>query len=338
MVGEDASAHATRTPLSLLLVGGGLMGERHLVAFEEMSQVEMSVCEQDAGRLEQLAQRHEIADQFDSVTSALERGWDGVVVATPAHTHVPIGVEFTRRGIPVLVEKPLALTAAGVEDWIDLEKETGAPVMVGYPFRCHRLVAELRRLVDAGEIGDPVQIVVSRGADLAARRPDYASTYYASEESGGGIIHDILTHALNLCEWIVGPVSWLECDAAHMVLPGVEVPDTVHVIARHGATMASYSIAQHHSVAHFSVEIHGTKGSLRAEVFKDSLERSSGPDGTWIPVSVSSSANESMLVSQAKTFLEVIAGRAEPPCDLVGGLETLNSVGAANDSARGRAF
>ncbi|MCP5531363.1 MAG: Gfo/Idh/MocA family oxidoreductase [Opitutaceae bacterium] len=46
---------------------------------------------------------------FASLDEALTQDWDAAVVATPAPSHVPIGRRLTARGIPLLVEKPIAL-------------------------------------------------------------------------------------------------------------------------------------------------------------------------------------------------------------------------------------
>ncbi len=48
----------------------------------------------------------------------------------------------------------------------------------------------------------------------------------------GGGNQNALTHLINAGEWLIGPVDRILADAAHQLLPGVDVEDTVHVIAR----------------------------------------------------------------------------------------------------------
>ena len=61
--------------------------------------------------------------------------------------------------------------------------------------------------------------------------------HYRDRRTGGGAIQDALTHSVNWVESILGPADSVLCDCAHLVLPNVEVEDTVHVSARHGAAL-----------------------------------------------------------------------------------------------------
>lgn len=315
------------------------MGERHLFAFSSAPGVSISMCDPDPGRRTYLDENFELQSLYPTVEAALEDPrWNTVVVATPANTHVSIGSSMTALGHPVLVEKPLALETDGIADWIELEASNSAPVMVAYPFRCHPLASALRSRVLDGVIGDPVQAVSSRGVHVETRRPNYATTYYASPSTGGGILYDILSHTFNLSEWIFGAIDTVAADAAHLVLPGVEVPDTVHTMARHGDVMVTHSIAQHHEVANFTFTVHGTRGSLQADFVTGELLQSSGPDGAWEPVATFDWSRDRWLALQAQTFLDVIGGISEAPCGLREGLDTVRSVEAAIRAARERVW
>ena len=70
-------------------------------------------------------------------------------------------------------------------------------------------------------------------------RPAYREIYYKDRTTGGGAIQDALTHVLNASEWLVGPIRRIAVDAAHQVLEGTTVEDTVHVMARHGGVLGA---------------------------------------------------------------------------------------------------
>lgn len=318
----------------VLIVGGGFVGERHLRAFTNLEATSVSVCDSSTARLDELDDRYSLNSTFGTLEEALEWNWDAAVVATPAPSHLPIGRRMTSSGIPVLVEKPLALAAGGIPEWIALAERRRTPVVVGFPFRTHPLAIVMRERLLAGDIGVPVQLTSTRGTHLPSRRPGYADSYYASERTGGGVVHDILSHTLNLCEWLLGPIDRLVADAGHLVLPNVDVPDTVHLLARHGRVMAAHSISQHQEVATFRVTVHGTAGSLGADFVSGELRQSSGPDGEWHRLDTQNVTTDRWFGLQAKTFLMVARGSLEPPCDLADGLETIRSVGAAIVSIR----
>lgn len=321
----------------VLIVGAGLMGRRHLTAFSSLGQgdagVAISMCDTDDAQLAEIAETAPDVGLLSDLETALDGPWDGVVVATPAHTHLTVGRRVTAAGFPLLMEKPLTLTPDGVAEWAEETRSSGVPVMVAYPLVNSGLVIELRDLVLAGGIGTPIQFSSLRGAHQPTVRPDYADTYYADLTRGGGVVYDILTHSVNMGEWILGPLTEVSADTDNHVLRDVDVPDTVNMVGRHGSVMAVYSIGHHQELFEFIITVHGTAGSLRLDLYGDTLSRSSGPNGTWTTVSTSREPHRHWLVRQAQTFLAVAAGTGRPPCDLLDGLATVRSIAAVVESA-----
>ncbi len=334
---HDPTKEAPLTHYNVLIVGAGLMGRRHLTAFSSIAHddttVAISMCDTDEGQLAEIAESAPEVGLYSELDTALDRPWDGVVVATPAHTHLAVGRRVTDAGFPLLMEKPLALVPDGVTEWTEQTDASGVPVMVAYPLIHSDLVMELRERVRAGDIGTPIQFSSMRGAHQPTVRPDYADTYYADLARGGGVVYDILTHSVNMGEWLLGPLTEVSADTDNHVLDDVDVPDTVHVVGRHGSVMAVYSIGHHQELFEFIITVHGTAGSFRLDLYGDTLSRSSGPNGTWTTVSTSEEPHRHWLVRQAQTFLDVAAGIAAPPCDLLGGLATVRSIAAVIESA-----
>jgi predicted dehydrogenase len=310
----------------ILFVGAGLIGRRHVAAFIATRRVDAGVCEPCADGRTAVEQAYPILGSFARLEEALQHAWDAAVIATPAHTHVAIGKKLTERGIPVLLEKPVAVICDGLEDWLGTLEARPVPVMVGYVYRCHPLLVAIRDEVQAGRIGRPLQLIAQRGAPLAARRPDYARTYYAQTEQGGGVVQDILSHLYNAAEWLVGPMDRVAADAAHLVLPDVAVEDTVHAIARHGPVLATYSVNQHQPAALFTLTINGSHGSLRADFQDNRWDIAEQPDAGWTSHSVPAVNVLDWFTRQAEVFLAVIEKRRTPPCSLADGVVTLRAV------------
>ena len=313
----------------ILVIGGGWVGRRHLDAFRAVGGIDLAVCEVAVNRRKDFFGNLAADRVFACVEDALENKWDAAVIATPAHTHIAIGTTLADRGIPTLVEKPLAVALDGIDAWLESVRAHRVPVMVGYIFRCHPLLAAARAAIFSGSIGRPVQLVAARGGHLPTRRPEYANTYYANRAEGGGVIHDILSHVFNAAEWIVGPLDRLSADAVHACVPGVEVEDTVQVIARHGAVLASYSVNQHQPMAEFSLTINGDAGSVRIAFHEHRWQIAHQPDGGWTSYEIPRLAPTEWFVMQARAFLDVIDRAAEPPCSLAAGITTLHAILAA---------
>ncbi len=68
---------------------------------------------------------------------------DAVSVAVPTRSHREVAGAFLERGIPALVEKPLALNAAQAEELCDLARHAGAPLQVGHIERYNPALAAL---------------------------------------------------------------------------------------------------------------------------------------------------------------------------------------------------
>ncbi|MFC4070467.1 Gfo/Idh/MocA family protein [Actinoplanes subglobosus] len=79
---------------------------------------------------------------------------DLAVVVTPVHTHVAIAEAAMRAGAHLLLEKPPAPSLAGLDRLLAVQAETGRTVQVGFQAFGSGAVTELRRRIDAGDLGD----------------------------------------------------------------------------------------------------------------------------------------------------------------------------------------
>ena len=127
---------------------------------------------------------------------------DGIVICTPNHLHEVQAVAGLEGGKDVLVERPLALSAAGVRRVIEAAEANDGTVMTGMNHRFRPDAAALRAFVAGGELG-AIQTV--RGAWLNRKVPLARSTWrQRPEEAGGGALMDLGVQALDLCLWLVG--------------------------------------------------------------------------------------------------------------------------------------
>ena len=108
----------------------------------------------------------------DAVDIALEDpAVDAVVIATPAATHFELARRALERGKHVLVEKPLATTVAEVDELARCAAEGRLVVMAGHTFIYNAAVQYVKRLIEAGELGD-VRYVYSQRLNLGRIRSD----------------------------------------------------------------------------------------------------------------------------------------------------------------------
>lgn len=318
---------------SILIIGCGSIGERHLRCFQQTGRCEVSVCDSNATLLETVSRRYG-ATAYGTLTEAVKtRRFDAWVICTPAHTHLAIAREGAAQGAALLIEKPLSVTLDGLEETRAAIAQSGRFVAVAYVYHCFPWVAEARSFLQSGALGRPLHASVVAGQHFPTFRPAYRDIYYARHETGGGAIQDALTHIVNAMEWMIGPMTRVFCDAAHQHLEGVSVEDTVNVTARHGDVMASYAMTQFQAANEAVFEIHCANGSLKIESHAQRWGTMKRGETEWQWNATAPLERDDLFVAQANAFLNGMEGL---PCALSTfeeAVQTLRFNRAALDSA-----
>jgi predicted dehydrogenase len=316
----------------ILVVGGGSIGERQVRCFLNTGQAEVSLCETRPDVRQRLAENYELQNVFSAFDAALVENFDGAVICTPAHLHILMATQLARRGIGLLIEKPLSTSLHGVDQLSEIVESKNLPVSIAYVMRQHPALQAMKQALDSDRFGRAVQIVYTGGQHFPFYRPAYRETYYTRHETGGGAIQDALTHTINAAEWLVGPVTKLVADAEHCLLAGVDVEDTVHVITRHGSVPGAFSLNQHQPANESTLTVLCERGAVRFEGHNASWSSCVEPGSEWKIEEQFSLERDDLFVSQAKAFLSQLDGKSEAACSLADGFQTLRVNLAALES------
>jgi predicted dehydrogenase len=306
----------------VLVLGVGSIGERHLRCFQATGRGEVAFVEVRPDLRDEIARRYGVPG-FDSLESS--SGWrpTSAVVATPAPLHVPQARQLVDSGIHVLIEKPLSTSFEGLGELAKRVEQQRVTVGVAYVYRSFPLVQTVRAVLQEGRFGKPLQFVTVSGQHFPTYRPAYREIYYRDRAMGGGAIQDALTHGINAGEWLLGPIDRLIADAAHQALPGVEVEDTVHLLARHGTVMASYSLNQHQAPNESSNTLVCERGTIRWETHRNRWMWMTEPGGEWHVETLDPAERDSHFVAQAHGFLDAVEGICPVACSLEEAAQTL---------------
>ena len=191
--------HAHARP-RLGFIGLGWIGRKRLDALDPATFEVAALAENDPTRLQSAAEAYPDAIATQSVDAILDADLDGVVIATPNGLHAQQAIACLERGIAVFCQKPLATNLADVERVVAAARR--ADRLLGIDF-CYRHVSgmhELRRRLQAGEIGDVLAV------DLTfhnAYGPD-KSWCQDRRLAGGGCLMDLGVHLLDLALWLQG--------------------------------------------------------------------------------------------------------------------------------------
>ena len=300
----------------ILVIGAGSIGERHIRCFLKTGRARVSVCEIDRALLDRMENGYDLSQACEDLGDALLSNPRAVVIAAPAHLHIPMAIRAAEAGCHLLIEKPLSTDISGVEDLKRRVIEQRLVAQVGYTFRHHPLVAKVKDQIDQGSWGLPLQLTIVSGQHFPTYRPAYRDIYYARHETGGGAIQDALTHFLDTAQWWLGSIDRLTGDMEHLSLKGVEVEDTVNVLARHGNIMASYNFNQHQYPNESIFTLVCEKGTLRLELCANRLRIMDRPDGEWEDEISNAFQRDDIFVSQANSFLDAIEGQPSISCTI----------------------
>jgi predicted dehydrogenase len=184
------------------IVGCGLIGGKRAAALGPSDRV-IGAFDIDRARALELVAVHG-GEACGSVEQLLSLGPDVVVVAATHDQLSGLTLEALDAGAHVLVEKPAAMSAAGVERLIAAEREAGRRVKVGFNNRFHPALADLAAAVRSGEHGELMHLRARYGH---GGRPGYDREWRADPaRAGGGELVDQGMHLIDLTHWIAGPL------------------------------------------------------------------------------------------------------------------------------------
>ena len=317
---------------SVLFVGVGSIGERHLRCFQATGRARVAFVEINDALRATISERYgvpgfanlddAIGNRLDSAQSTTPR-FTAAVVATPANLHIEIATRLAEAGIHLLIEKPLSTSTDNIDLLARTVNKRGLVVNVAYVLRCFPALAAMRDALISGRFGKPVEIVAVSGQNFPTYRPAYRNTYYTDHRTGGGAIQDALTHTLNAGEWLVGPIERLVADAAHCVLEGVSVEDTVHVLTRQGDVLGSYSLNQHQSPNESTITVICERGTVRWESHAQRWRWMIRPDEPWHDEPNEPQPRDAAFIAQAHRFLDTVERGEKPLCSLDEGMQTM---------------
>ena len=143
-----------------------------------------------------------------------------VVVAVPTANHHDIVMDSINRGLHVLVEKPIAATVEEAKRMIDAADRAGVVLAVGHIERFNPAVIELKRRMDAGELGRIFMLHSRRQSPFPQRIQDV------------GVASDLAIHELDMMLYLTGStVAHLKAETSQ-VLPHPSREDIVFALLR----------------------------------------------------------------------------------------------------------
>lgn len=322
---------------SVLVVGSGSIGRRHLRNLHRLGIQRLAACDVDRERLAPMIVKLEVEPFTDFDEALLSIKPDLVFVCTPPAFHVSQALQAVRAEAHVFIEKPLSHTLDGVDELIAEAEARQRVVQVGYNLRFHPGLRKVKQLVDEGAIGRILWARVEAGQYLPDWRPwqDYRQSYTARRELGGGILLDG-SHELDYITWLLGRPVELTCMAGRVSDLDVDVEDCATMLLRFdsGAQADVHMDFVQRGFAR-SCKLVGEEGTIVWDYSLNQVQVHRAGSDTWETISYDFDSND-MYIAEIRHFLDCVAQSVKPLVDLTQAkmvLElALSAKGAARDS------
>lgn len=321
---------------SLLIVGHGSMGRRHLRLARELL---------PSARIWVL--RHQLCDSipedadgcFNSLEEALAYSPQAAVIASPSTHHMQTAQPLADNGVHLLVEKPIANSLEGMEKLLSTCATHKIVLMTGYNLRFLPSLQEYRRLIKCGRIGKVISVRSEIGQYLPSWRPssDYRQSVSALRALGGGVLLE-LSHEIDYLRWIFGEVEWVQASLSKQSSLEIDVEDTAHLVLGFSSDnegrklIGSLNMDFIRPDATRQCVAIGEQGSLRWNGLTGIIEMFPVGGVEWETVFIHMPERDESYKSELQHFFECIRTAKEPIVGGWDGIAALRIIEAARQS------
>lgn len=333
------------TPIAV--VGVGLIGQRHVQAIQNCTQATLAAVVDPSETGSQIAERLGVP-YYASLGEMLVSGGgtQGVILATPNQMHVDDALTCIRAGIPVLVEKPLAVDTEGALQVVRASSDRDVPVLTGHHRRHNPLVTRARQVIESGDLGD---ITAIQATTWFYKPDDYFDVEWRRKR-GAGPVYINLIHDIDMLRHLCGEIQQVFAMESSLTR-GHEVEDTAVITLKFdngalGTLTVSDTIVSPWSweltarenpvypvTSENCYQVGGTKASLALPNL--ALWQHPNEKSWWEPISSTRLKQEfdDPLICQIKQFVAVINGEQAPLVSAWDGYQNQLVIEAVKQSA-----
>jgi predicted dehydrogenase len=267
-------------PVKIAVLGGGYGAKVPLPVLGEIDEFEpVAVWSRRPERAQELAAKHGLELGTSDVDALLDHpGLEAVHVATPVATHAEIAIAAARRGLHVLVDKPVATDLAQARAVRDAVDDAGVVCAVNYGRRFQ--ATRERLLARVAEVaGAPRMVSISLVFDDHALPQSRPFTWVQDAHLGGGRLQGYGVHDLDLLLAAFGEVDCVaaatEVGVTHRKAKdgtphAVTAEDAYVIVVRFrggGLGHVSLTATARHQRGDV-IEVHGSEGTVRLDADK----------------------------------------------------------------------
>ena len=330
------------------VVGTGIWGRMHVRAYVQHPSAELvGICDLDESRAKQVAEEFGVPRWYGNLDDLLAEDLDGLSVATPDTSHAAVTIKAAKKGVHVLVEKPLATTIEECEKMIAAAAANGVFLMVDWHNRWNPPCFHAWKAVRNGELGD-IHYIYYRISDTI-----YVPTRMLPWAGKSSVMLFLGSHALDTTCWLMGQqptrvyckrkdgiLTGMGIDTADMYITMVDFANNATAVVENSWVLPQSSAA----LIDHKCEIIGSEGVIYLDpthnraFAKYTPETASGfPEASFADMFITPEVHGRQLgfaVESIYHFVECIREGKQPLTSGEDGLLNTRLILAAEESAR----
>lgn len=312
--------------LKALVIGYGSIGRRHAENLKALGVGKIFF-------LRHSKSKNLPVGHFTSLSSALRENPDFAVIANPTSLHIPVATSLAKAGVHLFIEKPLSNSARDANELVKIVKNKKLVTMVGYNFRFHPQLIQIKKLIKNGAVGKVLSARVEAGQYLPDWHSDedYTKGYAAKKSLGGGVILTLI-HEIDYLSWLIGKPKRVFCLADKVSNLKIDVEDVAEVLIQYdNKTLGEVHLDYLQRVGRRNLEIIGEKGTILWDYFDGEIKIYKNKKWSTYKLSKKWKRNQ-MFMDEMKHFLECVRKRKETKIPIVEGAKSLRVALAAKKS------
>jgi len=212
----------------IAVAGAGYIGQAHMGVAQASATVTLSAVVDPSPAAKATAEAAGVPLYASLAELFAKDKPDGIVLATPNQLHVPHAMECIAAKMPMLLEKPIAVTVAEAEGLVKAAEEAKAQVLIGHHRAHSPIMAKARQVVYSGVLG---RIVGVMGSATFLKPDHYFDDAPWRRELGAGPILLNMIHEVHNLRILCGDIVAVQAFTSHAVR-GFPVEDTVSISLR----------------------------------------------------------------------------------------------------------
>jgi predicted dehydrogenase len=188
------------------VIGAGFMGRVHAEAIRRLGNVEIAavaaISEDEASRFGQSIGVERTTADYNAILADPEI--QAVHICTPNALHYPIAMAAMKAGKAVLSEKPLTVSETEAKEMVETAAKTGVANCVNHNLRYYPVVQHIRRMIEAGDLGEILVVQGTYSQDWLLYDTDYNWRIDAKDNGPLRVTGDIGSHWMDMVQHLTG--------------------------------------------------------------------------------------------------------------------------------------